>query len=495
MVIRLHKFPAQLELQNSLFRIRFLERPPSRLKGAESSFRLYPGADNTYIVTAASLRVLEDYKVKFEVVQEIVPEAAEIAIEFPLEAVLHDLPPEEVREEVAALAVSRRDRGKKQMPVYCGRTREDVPGTFVLDRAGGMRNYRWRWDQKKRAAKIPHFKDRFPRLIKLMTDPETRFVVSLGGGGLRMFAHPSIFKLIEAMGAKDAIEEIWGCSGGAIAGMAYALGADHKILEQEGYDLYHRKYDLRLSPSAPSVIKNLLINRMLPGTSISLQGFVDIQSAMQESLARTVRYHKPALPVYAIAYNMDTKRNEVLTSAKVNARAYEGFIKHTTPINAVLASSAIPIMFVPRVIKRGQNAHTYIDGSIFEEVPIASVYHKWHLDRKFKLTKKKKLFILAVNLFPYLSTWKFFGHFLMKYIPVLELVSVLTRLTDLARRQRIDDQMRVINTDPHAFVAEVNLPRLSRFNFLDPQIIPTVIEKARGTFFDQLLKIEAELGE
>jgi len=94
-----------------------------------------------------------------------------------------------------------------------------------------------------------------------------------------------------------------------------------------------------------------------------------------------------------------------------------------------------------------------------------------------------------------LSTWKFFGHFLMKYVPVLELVSVLTRLTDLARRQRIDDQVRVVNADRHAFVAEVNLPRLSRFNFLDPQIIPTVIDKARGTFFDQLLKIEAELGE
>lgn len=487
------KIPAEIETQKNIYKIRFLERPPEELKKAGKEFRLYPGKDNTFYISSISLRILKDLHGKFEIIEELSPENTGVTISFPLETVLHDLPNEDVREEIVALALSRKERGKSPNPIYCGRTRELTPGTFVLDRPGGQRHYRWRWDSHRRKKKMVSFRDRFPKLAKKMTDKNTRFVVSLGAGGLRMFAHPSIFKLIEAIGAKDYIEEIWGCSGGAIAGMAYSLGADHEIIEQEGYDLYHKKYDLQLSPSTPEVIKNLLLSRLLPGTTVSLKGFVDIQNAMQESLARVAKYHKPAIPFYAIAYNMNTKQNEVLTPEKVNTKLYGGQIKHCSPINSVLASAAIPILFVPRIIKRGQAPHTYIDGSLFEEVPLPSVYHKWRIDKRYGKTKKKRLFILAVNLFPYLSTWRVFGHFLAKYIPVLELVGILTRLADLARRARIDEQIRVIGHDPYADVAEVNLPRLSKFNFLDPQIIPTVIDKARGTFFDQLLKIESEL--
>jgi hypothetical protein len=493
MVSKSLKIPARLEVQKPIYKIRFLERLPRGVSKDTAEFRLYPASDGTFFVTEQSLKVLKIHRAKFEIIRTVSPDSAGITIDFPLESILHDLPPEEVREEIVALSLSRKDRGKKPNPVYFGRTREDVPGTFVLDLPGGMRNYRWKWDERRRRRKTVTFADRFPRLIKKMKDPNTRFVVSLGAGGLRMFAHPSIFKLIEALGAKSNIEEIWGCSGGAIAGMAYALGADHQIIEREGYNIYHRKYDLRLSPTAPEVIKNLLLNHILPGTTVSLKGFVDIQSAMQESLARVAKYHRPTIPFFAVAYNMNSKRNEVLTPEKLDSSIYGGLIKHCSPINSVLASAAIPVLFVPRIIRRGQTSYTYIDGSLFEEVPLASVYHKWRMDRKHKTTKKKKLFVLAVNLFPYLSTWKFFGHFLIKYLPVLELVSILTRLADLARRARIDDQIRAINADPDALVAEVNLPRLSKFNFLDPQIIPTVIDKARGTFFDQLLAVEAGL--
>ena len=235
------------------------------------------------------------------------------------------------------------------------------------------------------------------------------------------------------------------------------------------------------------------MNRILPGTTLILKGFVDIKNAMQASLVRIAKLRKPAMRFYAVAYNMNTKRNEVLTPTRVNKDVYNGTIKRCSPINAVLASAAVPVLFVPRVIKRGKTPYTYIDGSLFEEVPLNSVYHKWRMDKRHGLTKKKNLFVLAVNLFPYLSTWKFFGHFVIKHLPVMELISTLARLVDLARRARIDDQIKAINTDHHALVAEVNLPPLSQFNFLDPQIIPAVIDRARGTFFDQLLSIEAKL--
>jgi hypothetical protein len=116
------------------------------------------------------------------------------------------------------------------------------------------------------------------------------------------------------------------------------------------------------------------------------------------------------------------------------------------------------------------------------------------MDKKNRLTRKKKLFILAINLFPYFSTWRFFfARYLVKFLPLLEFAGILARLADLVRRTRIDDQIQTINEDRNAYVAEINLSLLSKVNFLDPKIIPMVIDKARGSFFDQLLKLEARL--
>lgn len=486
--------PTHFELKRPIYKIHFLEPIPEHFKRENPNFRLYPVTKAVSFVSHSSLKSLESTDIKFEVAEELAPEKAHTKVAFSLKAVLHEIPPNEVCEEIVALALSRKAKGERSNPIYVGRTAEELPDSFVLDRPGGRRRYRWVWNRRKTPRKMVSFEDRFPRLIEAVTDPDTRFVVSLGAGGLRMFAHPSIFRLIRALGVESAIEEIWGCSGGAIAGLAYALGADHQILEQEGFHLYHRKYDLTLSPSAPTVIKNLIIDHLFPGTRLSLDGFVDVQNAVQALLARVALYNKPSIPFYAIAYNLSLKRNEVLTPTKVNSKAYDGRIKYCSPINAVLASAAIPVLFVPKIIKRGQTQFTYIDGSLFEEVPLTSVYHKWQMDKKNRTTKKKKLFILAINLFPYFSTWKFFfTRYLVKFLPLLEFAGILARLADLVRRTRIDDQIQTINEDRNAYVAEINLPLLSKVNFLDPKIIPMVIDKARGSFFDQLVKLEARL--
>lgn len=476
-----------------IYRIRLREDDLKTLpKGADEFTRLYPAADDTFFVTERSLAGLRRITSKFDVVKVITPRALKFAIIFPLETDLYDTPNDDVKEEIVAFALSRHDRDLPSQPVYFGRTREDVPDTFVLDRPGGVRNYRWRWDRRKKKRFGDTFAQRFPKLIKHMKDPHTRFVVSLGGGGLLLFAHPSIFKLLERLGVKDCIEELWGCSGGALAGMAYSLGADNEIIEQEGYDIYNRKYSFELSPSKAEVLKNLLY-QAIPGTALSFKGFVDIQKSMQDSLARVVKHAKPSIPFYGLAYNMNEQRSEVLTPCRIRSALYEGFIRHAKPLDVVMASSAIPILFAPCVIRRGRTSHVYIDGSFGEEVPLSSVYHKWVLDKKHRVTKKKRVFILSVNLFPYFSTQEYFGQALIKLLPVLEWGGVLLRLTDLIRRVRIDESVKAINIDPHAMAVEVRLPKLSRYNFLNPQIIPTVIDRARGSFYKQLQEIEAQL--
>jgi hypothetical protein len=480
------------DLDTPIYRIRLMQGLQELVKQEPERFRLYGGKRDSFYITAFSLHALERMKVEFAIEKEIPPEKIRVSIDFPPETIVHEMPNEEARAEVIAYSMARKDQGRPSYPVYVGRTSEDITGSFVLDRPGGTRNYRWKWEATARKRKRK-FSDLFPKLTRRMIDRDTRFVVSLGGGGLLLFAHPSIFKLVEAMDARDSIDEIWGCSGGAIAGMAYSLGADHKIIEQEGYDIYNQRYSFQLSPNKLDVVKNLIKQQLLPGAGISLRGFVDIQTSLQESLGRITRRHKPAIPFYAVAFNVNTKRCETLTPVKFPQGFYKGAIRRCSPFNAVMASAAIPVLFVPKVINFGRTPHMFIDGSLVEEVPVVSVYRKWKADRENGLTKKKKLFILSVNLFPYLSTQQFFGELLIKHLPMLEMSRIFLRILDLVRMTHIHDDIKFVSHDPNVHVAEVRLPRMSRHNFLNPLIIPTVIDKARATFYDQLVSIEQKL--
>ena len=407
---------------------------------------------------------------------------------FPFETILHALPADDAVDEVRAYALAAADGKKIQTPVYLGRTEEDLPDSFVLDRPGGRRHYRWRLTDKP--PKVTQLEDKLKKLRARMTDPDTRFALSLGGGGLRLFAHAAAFKILNLIGRPSEIDEVWGCSGGAIAGLVYSLGVSPQAMEREGYDLYNERYDLLLSPSKTQVLKNLAVDLALPSNPFALKGFMDIQETIQEIVARLDKENKLKLPFYAIAYNLHKKRNEVLTPLKVHKRDYGDFI-HTVPaIDAVLASSSIPILYVPRVIKKGKSSYVYVDGGTAEEVPLVSVYRKWNLDRRKALTDKKKLFVLAVNLFPQVSGWKIFRNRLFRRLPFVDILKWSSHLADLMRRARIEDHLQTLREDPNVEVWELVLP-FKGAGVLDPKTIPKVIASAHSNFVKQLLAWES----
>ncbi len=494
-MVRTTQFSEEVSVKSRVYQIRLRAQDVRRIE-QQDKCRLHKGPSRSYYVSAISLKYLRVKQYDLKIIKELVPHEMGMRIIYPLDRLLHRLPPEDVQTEVMAYALAHKKDGKVPTPVYYGRTLKEIPGTFVLDRPGGKRHYRWHWDRRKRKRPPRQLKELFPKLLQRMTDPETRFVISLGGGGLRLFAHPSIFKLIEELGAKDAIEEVWGCSGGAIAGLAYALGADHEIIEQEGYRIYHEKFGLNFQPKRSFSLSRSLFNsftKAFSGQGVGLKGFVDIQHALEESLKKIAHYKRPEIPFFAIAYNVSSNRNEVLTSEKIVSKNYDGLIKRCSPMDAVLASTAIPILFVPRIIRRGKTQVTYIDGGISEELPLPSVYEKWKHDRRAKRTDKKKLFILTVNLFPQLSGWKVLSSGLLQKLPLVEYLNVITRLADLVRRSRIDEHIRNLRKKDNVEVAQVTLGPLANTAFLDPEIVPLVIEKAKETFFQQLRAIEQKL--
>jgi predicted acylesterase/phospholipase RssA len=482
-----------LRAKDSIYHIRFVKAPGTHLRAAHKSFRLYPGLNNSFYVTAASLYTLKVFSVPFEVIRDIAPEDTDIKITIPTESMLHDPPEQRACDEIIAFAISRSHHTKSCYPLYMGRTSEPKSDTFVHDIASGTRRYRWRWCTKAQLRRVKTAKSTFLALSKRIEDPDTRFVISLGSGGLRMFAHPSIFKFIESLELRESVDEIWGCSGGAIMSLAYSLGADSASMEGEGYSLYQKKYNMRVNPRVSDILKNFAINSLFPNASLDLRGFIDIRNTMEQSLERVARHRRIQIPMYAIAYNMNTKQNEVLTPCRSLAKHYKGHIKFCSAMNSILASSAIPVLHVPRVVKHGKSATTYIDGSLFEEVPLSSIYNKWHIDKDNRLTKKKKLFLLAINLFPHLSTLRALRRFPFNRVKVLKFFSTMLRLTDRSRMLRLEQQARIINADPDAHVVMLNLHTLSRHHCLDPKIIPVSIDRAHSTFATQLIEIERKL--
>ena len=159
-------------------------------------------------------------------------------------------------------------------------------------------------------------------------------------------------------------------------------------------------------------------------------------------------------------------------------------------IDAVLASSSIPILYIPRVIKRGKDSSVYVDGGTAEEVPLVSIYRKWRIDQKKQLTDKKKLFILAVNLFPQVSQWKMFRNKLFRRLPFVDILKWSSHVADLMRRARIEDHLHILRDDPNVEVWELVLPAKGA-GVLDPKAIPQVIASAHASFIQQLLAWEA----
>ena len=73
---------------------------------------------------------------------------------------------------------------------------------------------------------------------------------------------------------------------------------------------------------------------------------------------------------------------------------------------AALASSSVPLLFVPRIIRRiNRDAH-YIDGSTTEDVPLHSIVRKWDLDRAAGVEARERLVIVYVKLTGGLETYR-----------------------------------------------------------------------------------------
>ncbi len=486
--------PACLTVNRPSYEIRFTcpERVYTKKK-LPPFVMLFPGKDECYFTTAFGIAELTKRKFPFEIVREVYAQQHGIVIGYPAHAVLHALPPASVLEEIMAYALSRQAKDLPCVPCYLGTLHRRSDDAFVFNGSIAQGAYYWRWQGESEIVSNAPLKGYFPKLVSIVKDPRTRFVVSLGSGGFQMFAHPLGLRLLEELGLKEHVDELWGTSAGALMGMAWSMGATGLQLEHYGREWCGRADTHDLQPRWLPFVRYALWNYIAGDTLDPVSGFINVRSHIETFFSAIKCRQNPQFPVYALAWNLNANKLQALTSCASVARIHRNEIVCSAPLDAVLASTAIPVIFPPHSMVTDVEHVTYIDASMFEELPLTSVLCKWRKDKQYGLTKKKKLFVFAINLFPRFSTLKLFRRFPFRHMDVLHLMLMWSRMTDRARLLRLHDQQRFMEDCPDARMVMLTVNRRSQHTILDPDIIPLAVARARESFFDQLTAIEKKL--
>jgi predicted acylesterase/phospholipase RssA len=370
---------------------------PEDVEDALDSPLRFRSGDGTYFLGHEDLRLAQAQGYVLETMRTI--EEREIPVRFflPHDGAVNDPPPESARLAVLSrLLAERRASGEVHIR-FLGRNRSVPPDGFVLDKASGERCYVWQVVPSEDLQSRPQLADRFHALRAHLAEPNRRVVLSLGCGGLKLFCHATLLRLLDTIGGSEHVDEIWGSSAGALVGLLYCYGLSPHAIEQTGYDLYSGRYNLELRPSRFQLVRNLLRDAFMPSEDHTSAGFVDCAAGLQRMLAHYCDAIDPVRPLYCTAFNVSTEQTEVLTPLEVPPHL-EDFMRQTDARDAALASSSVPLLFIPRQVKTKAGTISYIDGSTTEGVPMYSVVRKWDADRAAGVEPRERLTILFVKL-------------------------------------------------------------------------------------------------
>jgi predicted acylesterase/phospholipase RssA len=199
-------------------------------------------------------------------------------------------------------------------------------------------------------------------LTQYFSQPNTKFVLSLGGGAARGIAgNIAVVTLLQKMNLLPRFEEIWGVSAGSIVAAGTALGID---------------------PS--EMIANVVKMRNKHIFEFTLQGLLKNRGLFKtERIHRTIHsifgdrtFNDCKIPLYILAVEVGNNSEQTRTLA-------DGKIT-----DAIVASSCIPEIFEPYQI----DGVTYIDGGMIENVPSISIFEH-HIMQE----DSRNLSILAIN--------------------------------------------------------------------------------------------------
>ncbi len=440
--------------------------------------------DGTFYLGDEGLDHLRGTGVPYEAVRQLVEEDVPVRFLLPHHGAVLDPPPANVRMAVLArLLAEERADGSVHIR-FLGRNRTIPADAFVLDRFGGSRSYVWQTVPAEEVERRLDLEQRFSAIRGLVCAQDARVVLALGSGGLKLFAHAPALRLFEGVGLGEHIEEIWGSSAGALAGLLYSHGFSPHAIEQLGYDLYSGRYRLALRPSKLQLLRHLLRDALLPSSGTAAAGFVDVARGLSGMLDRYCTNASSRRPFYCTAFNLAECRPQVLTPESVPEHLQE-MITQADPREAALASAAVPLLFVPRLIRHEDGDTPYIDGSTTEDVPLYSALRKFDLDRAAGVECRERLVILYVKLTGSLEAYSTrtgrVGKFrLLQTVAAAGIDTMHKRAVALVQQR---DDVELLGLELGDTAAD----------FFDTERIPHFIRAAKESFPAQLDQIEREI--
>ncbi len=400
-----------------------------------------------------------------------------------------DTPNQAAKDAVLAYARTQIQGNRIPTIVYLGRDVDisKEKEAFVLDAPGGHRRYTWKLVYEDH--ELPDFsiERSFSRMKAQAADPDTKVVMAFSGGGLKVFGHITIVKFLNSLGVYPHLDEIWGTSGGAIAGYWYSCNLVPEEVQAYGFALYNRLFSLKISPSKFDVIKNLFINYCLPEKlrPSGFRGFINCTKSLTHFID-SVRNGAPIQkPFYCIAFNIQKLKTEVLTSEAINPNLYGGKIHNVNPLEATVASSSVPILFAPKTIRRDGLDIQYVDGGLEENIPLKSIYEKWLADKKAGIEKRKKLLIISSGLENENRLELLGGHSMNDREMIRISLSLLFQAIENSHRA-------LLRQDPDVTLWDFQIP-LSHYPVFDVKFIPQFYKSGYQEVASKALEIESHL--
>jgi hypothetical protein len=266
--------------------------------------------------------------------------------------------------------------------------------------------------------------------------------------------------------------------------LLYSHGLSPQAIEQAGYDLYTGRYPMELRPSRFQVLRNLLRDALLPSPDTAQAGFLDLGTGLARMLDHYCASLSARRPFYCVAFNLAEGRSEVLTPFPVPAHLADWFAQ-TDARESALASSAVPLLSLPRRIRRGARDVPYVDGSTTEDVPIWSAARKWDLDRRAGAERRQRLLVISVKLTTAVTQYRSLGGRFGK-------VRLLQTVAAAGIQTMHERDVALLSGRPDTTLVRLQLGDASP-DFFEVRRIPGFIRAARESFPEQLARIEATL--
>ncbi|MEO5968505.1 MAG: patatin-like phospholipase family protein [Bdellovibrionia bacterium] len=469
---------------------RYFHHAKSKRGSARTSYITQGTYD--YLVKSSKMKFVAIEAERTEISSDV-EASLESRIISKLEALLSDSPPRSVVEEIKVMLwlnpkLTLRYLGRN---LETGQKLENDPNLFCIDIAGGRRCYYWQCLWTVEAETDPSPFEHFHELKQWFQTPDTRIILCIGSGGMRMYGATALLKILDLLDIRSNIHEIWGSSGGSLVAYPYSEGVAPQWIEQIGYDFYNNRYPeinltglhfrtfLNLGRQAFQILKDLK-----PGI-INFQKSLKI--AVDEAVLKKDKLKKK-IPFYAISTSTRGHTFSVLTEEE-NIEKYHGdFLCKCKSLQAMAASAAIPIIFKPELIQMPKGTMEYwLDGYLNEEIPLVSPYHKWQLDRKNRPdTTPKKLKIFYIDLGMRCSELEFLRKSKNASL-VGKKMKGIASFIDKVLDYRLDQVVKILNSVESVEVVGVRV-ELGMLGVLDTRTIPLIIQRSREFFTRSLGK-------